>query len=138
MGSTCLKTAGQLVGGAASSPSWFFGLRCPVLVLTGLWAGPGPGTNKLEGGFQNGTCQHQCPRGRSSSTKFSAAIIYVPRVSSRCLLPLGEALQDQQVGLTQAPFKSLLLPGVLECVRFCVCPLRVESLFPAALWVSRK
>ena len=45
-----------------------------------------------------------------------------------CLLPLQEAFQDQQVDLTQAPFKLLLLPWVLECVRFCVCPLRVKSL----------
>ena len=30
------------------------------------------------------------------------------------LLPLREALQDQQVGLTQAPFELPLLPRVLE------------------------
>ena len=41
-------------------------------------------------------------------------------------------------GLTQAPFKLLLLPWVPEHVGFCVCPLRVESLFPTALWVSQK
>ena len=53
-----------------------------------------------------------------------------------CLLPLREVLQDLQVGLTQAPFKLLLLPWIPEHVRFCVGPLRVESLFPAALWLS--
>ena len=65
--------------------------------------------------------------------KMSAASVYVPRVSCSFLLPLQEILQDQQVSLTQAPFKLLLLPWVLECVRFCVHPLRVESLFPTAL-----
>ena len=56
----------------------------------------------------------------------AAASIYVPSGSPSCLLPLLEAPQDQQVGLTKAPFK-LLLPLVSEHVRFCVCPLRVES-----------
>ena len=64
--------------------------------------------------------------------------IYVPTVSFGCLLPLQEALQDLQVGLIQAPFQWLLLPCILERVRFCVCPLRVESLFPITLWVSLK
>ena len=41
------------------------------------------------------------------------------------LLPLWEILQDQQVGLTQAPFKLLLLPWVPEGVRLCMCCLSV-------------
>ena len=53
--------------------------------------------------------------------------IYVPRVRSSCLLPLWEALQDQQVGLTQASFKLLILPWVSEHVRLCGHCLRVES-----------
>ena len=52
----------------------------------------------------------------------------VSSVSSSCLLPLWEALQDQQVGLIQALFKLLFLPWVLEHVRFCVHFLRVESI----------
>ena len=40
--------------------------------------------------------------------------------------PLPGALQDQHGGLTQAPFK-LHLPLVSEHVRFCVCPLRIQS-----------
>ena len=62
----------------------------------------------------------------------AATSVYVPRLSSSCLLPLWEAVQVQQVGLTQAPFKLLLLPLVLAPVRFCVHPLRVESLFLTA------
>lgn len=82
----------------------------------------GPSTNKLEGGFQNGTYQHQCTCGGMSSLKMAAASIHVPRVSFSCLLPLPEALQDQEVGLTQAAFKLLLMPLVLKHVRF-VCAL---------------
>ena len=59
-----------------------------------------------------------------------AASVYVPRVSCSCRLPLWETLHDQQVGLTQLPIQLLLLPWVLERVRFCVRPLRVKSLFP--------
>ena len=59
-------------------------------------------------------------------------------VSPSSLLSLWEALQDQQVGLTQAAFKLLLLLWVLEPVRFCVCPLRMESLFPPALCLPQK
>ena len=57
-----------------------------------------------------------------------AANVYFPRVSSSYLLPLQEALQDHQVALTQAPFKSLLLPWVLEWVRFCVSLLSEVSI----------
>ena len=44
------------------------------------------------------------------------------------LLPLWAALQDQQVGLPQAPVISLLLHWVSEHERFYPCPLRVGSL----------
>ena len=63
---------------------------------------------------------------------------YVPRVSSTCLPPLQETLQGQQVGLTHMPSESLLLPWVLEGVSCCVLPLRVDSPFFTALWVSPK
>lgn len=55
---------------------------------------------------------------------------------SQLPLPLQEVLQDQQVGLSQS-FKSLPpLQCDLEHVRFRMRPLRVEYLFPAALWLS--
>ena len=59
----------------------------------------------------------------------AAASVYVPSVSTGCLWSLWEALQDQLVGLTQAPFKLLLLPWVLEGVRCLECTLRMESVF---------
>ena len=46
--------------------------------------------------------------------------------------------ENLQVGLIQASFKLLLLPWVPERVRFCVHCLRVESLFPTALWDFQK
>ena len=50
-----LKAADLLVDGAVC-PHLASCLVCdvPVLLLTGLWVGPGPGSNKLEGGFQSG------------------------------------------------------------------------------------
>lgn len=39
--------------------------------------------------------------------KIAATSVCAPRISSSCHLPLKEFLQDEQVGLTQAPFKSL-------------------------------
>ena len=53
-----------------------------------------------------------------------------PRVSSSCPL----SLQDQQVGLTQASFKLLLLSWDFGYVGFFVCLLRAKSVsysFPA-------
>ena len=67
--------------------------------------------------------------------EMASASIYVPRGSFHCLLLLQEALQDQQMGMTQAPFRLLTLPWVLEHVRFCMHSFTVESLFyrPLAL-----
>ena len=62
--------------------------------------------------------------------------IFALKRSPSCFLPLQKALQDQQMGLTQAAFKLLPLHWDLECVRFCMCPLRVASLFPTTLWLS--
>ena len=42
------------------------GLRCPLNCVDWL----GPGTNKLEGGFQNDACQPQCLHGRMNSSKW--------------------------------------------------------------------
>ena len=66
----------------------------------------------------------------------SATSVCVPRVSHSHLPPLQETFQDQQAGLAQAPIKLLLLPWVLVCMRFCVCPLRAKSLFPPVPWGS--
>ena len=66
----------------------------------------------------------------------SATGVHVPRMSYSHLLPPKKTFQDQHVGLAQAPMKSLLLPWVLVHMRPCVCPPRVESLFPSVLLSS--
>ena len=69
----------------------------------------GPAATKLKGGFQNASCQHQCPCGSMSSLSGCHQCL-CPRASSSCPLLLQETLQDQQVVLTQSPFIWLLLP----------------------------
>ena len=44
--------------------------------------------------------------------------------------------QYQEVVLAQVPIKLLVLPWVLVCMRFCVRPLRLKSLFSPVLWGS--
>ena len=66
-------------------------------------------------------------------SELADASVLCPRVSAASCLPVRKAFKDQHVDLTQDLFKLLLLPGVLKCVRFCVCSLKVESLFPKAL-----
>lgn len=83
------------------------------------------------------TCQHQCPCDRMKSSKTAAASICVPTVSPSCFLPLQEALQVQQVGLTQVFLTFLLLPQGLECARF-ICVLQEWSLYFTAHWLSLK
>ena len=67
------------------------------------------------------------------ASKTAVPSVCVPRVSSSCLLSLQETLQDQQVGLTQAPFKLLLLPWILECELLCVPFKRGVSISPSPL-----
>ena len=50
--------------------------------------------------------------------------------------PPQRTLQDQHVGLAQASMKTAPLAWVLVCVRPCVCPARLESLFPLVPWSS--
>lgn len=66
----------------------------------------------------------------------STIIVSVLIGTPSCLLSLWEALQDQKVEQIQDPFKLLLLHCISECVIFCMSPLKVESLFPTALWLS--
>lgn len=92
-------------------------------------------TNWLEGGLKSGTCLYQCPHGRTSFQKWllPASVPSTLDIPT-CLLSLQKALQDQQVGLTQAFFRLLPLCWVLEHVRFCSCPLgAIFSCNPSAL-----
>ena len=119
------------MGGSVSSPVSCLSWSVPALATAGYWVGSGLGTKELEGGFQDGAqcaCDGKLPN-------MAAASIYVPRRASATPTlptspPLPETLQDQKVGLAQAPIKLVLLPWVLVCVRFCVHPLRVNSISP--------
>ena len=42
--------------------------------MGGGWRDLGPDINKLEGVFQNGTCQHQCPHNRTGSPEWLPAV----------------------------------------------------------------
>ena len=55
----------------------------------------------------------------------AASSVHVSTLSSSCLLLLWESLQDQQVGLTQAPLKLLLCSGSRN---FYVQLLKIDSL----------
>ena len=55
----------------------------------------------------------------------AASSVHVSTMSSSCLLLLWESLQDQQVGLTQAPFKLLLCSGSWN---FYVQLLKIDSI----------
>lgn len=97
------------------------------------WAEPGPSVNKLEKVFQNGAYQHKCPCVRMNSEKWllpiSVSAVHAPVAPSSSW---GSPRSAR--GSNQAPFK-LLLPLVSEHVRFCVCPLGVQSVchIPVAL-----
>ena len=64
----------------------------------------------------------------------AAASVCVPRVSPNCLL----LLWDKQVGLTQAPFKLLLLPWVPESVRLLCTPFKSGVSFPQPSGSSKR
>lgn len=55
-----------------------------------------------------------------------ARVLFIWRTPS-CPSPLRDYLQDQQMGLTQAPFKFLLQSWIPEHLRVCVYHLTVES-----------
>ena len=109
----------------------------PVLLLTGSGLGPGPGSNKLKGGFQNDACQHQCTSGRMNS--------------QNCLRPVSMSPGWVQVAsCLSRKFSKVnrwVWPRTLSMYFFClafqnmwfhVCPLSVGSPCPKALWLSLK
>ena len=67
-------------------------------------------SNKPEGGFQNGTCQHQVPHSRMSSPEGLLLASVSPRVNSNCFLHLQETLQIS-LGLTLSNPMDCSLPG---------------------------
>ena len=82
---------------------------------------------------------------------FITSVLVIEWVSKngwhQCMYPQGKfqllpaspvSLQDQQVGLTLAPFKSLLLHWVPDCVKFCVHFKNGVSCLPESLSLPKK
>ena len=114
----------------------FLAWGVPGMRLSGYWAHLSLGANKLEG-FQNGissTSELMVER----ATQNGCYQCLHPQDTPICFIHLWEALQDQEIHLTQALFNLFLLLWVSEHVRFWVLPLGKESPFPAALWLSWK
>ena len=105
-------------------------LGIPILVPTGLWvrASLGPEVN-LEAGFQNGAYQHQYTRDRMS---FQKCLLAVSMPQSELQLPLDSpGNSPRSAGRCETgSFQITASAKYLKAVRFCVLPLRVESLFP--------
>lgn len=116
-----MVAAGLLVDGVVFQDGWLCGLR--VLWLACWWVGKPP---VLIGWREDSKMVLACPSILvvEPPPQISVASMYVPRASSNCLLLLYKALQDQQRGLTQAPFHLLALHWVSDHVRLCVCVLQ--------------
>ena len=79
--------------------SYLPSLRCPALVPTGCWVGPGLGDNELQGEPQ-WLPPVPVSMQQKKLLKVAATSVYVPRVSHSCPPPLlWETLQDQEVRL---------------------------------------
>ena len=111
----------QLAAWPEASQHWYLVCRARV--------GLGPEANNVEGGLKSGACQHQCPWGRMSSPEWPPPVSVFTGWAAR-------SLQDQQVGLTKASFKLLLLPWGQECKISCA-PFKSEvSISSSPLKVS--
>ena len=117
-----------LISLTAHGWGWVLSLLVVCPEATQHWSLPGlfGGAN---GRLWEGSRQGVLPR-------TSGASVLVLTVRQSHPLPLQETLQHQQVGLVQSPMGSLLLSLVPMRTLLCVCPPRVESLFPPVLLKS--
>ena len=129
-----VKVPCLLVGGAVSHLVSCFAWGVPALVGGG-WRELGPDINTLEGVFQNGACQHQCPHGRTGSPKWLP-----PGSLPQCELQLPPASLGDSPRSGRGSDPGSLLPSSLVPTtdKICVRPFRMESLFPTVFWVSWK
>ena len=114
-----LYSACLLMGGAEFPPCWLFGLRRPSTGAYRLFCG-------ANGGLREGSCQG-----------------VLPRTSAQCRCPRGEPQHPPAsagdpptlAGRSGSVSYEVTAPSpwVLVCTLLCVCPPRVESLFPAVL-----
>ena len=90
----------------------------PGLGLSSSWAHLSLGANQLEG-FQNGISSTSELMGERANQNGCYQCL-CPQDTPICFIHLWEALQDQEIRLTQALFSLFLLPWVFEHVRFWV------------------
>ena len=89
-----------------------------------------PGTNRLEGGFQNGACLYWCYHGRTSSPKWLLPSFPPPRgvLLASCLS--GRLSKISKWVSPKLLSNCCLWSGTWSMLRLCVLPLRAESQFP--------
>ena len=123
------------MGGTVVPPCWLFGPRCPSMrtywLLSSCWVRPSLGNDYPSNMSASSKSSRRWALPDISSTNF-----YDPRETHSHSLSAQETLQDQPVGLPQAPMESLLWSWVLVCMRPRMHALRVECLFPLVLWRS--
>ena len=128
-----LEAAWLLVGEAVFCLAW----NIPRLVLNGQWANREPGTNKLEGGFQNGL--YWCPRSAMSTPKW----LLPASMSTEWALVLPASLGGSLRSASGSDSSSFQITasalGLERCnfFFFFACPLRTESLSSMALQLSQ-
>lgn len=127
VGSEGLKTAYLLVGGAASLATSTSGAH-RLVAKTEL----GSEANEFESGFQNGACIPNVPSAFQNGTSIRVVEQNPSNGCHWCLCPQSEPQLPpappgdfSRSASRSGPgsFQLLLLPWVLECMRFCVCPL---------------
>lgn len=109
----------------------------PLVVPIGLWQRQSWGLrlmslrmdSKMVLAFQNGTSIHVVEQNPSNGCHWCLCPRSEPQLPPA---PPGDFSRSASRS-GSGPFQLLLLPWVLECMRFCVCPLWAESLFPIIL-----
>ena len=138
--------------GPPGSPQVFFFLfplsflQWPIGFLVAHDSAPGarwvawrPGSDEPEEGFPGGAWQHRglSSPGWASAPKWMPQVSMPPRWEpvTSCL---SQRLFKNSWWVQPGSFQTTACALGLEHVRFCVCPLRVVSLLPVALWLSWK
>lgn len=141
----------QPIGGQGMSLwlCWLWGLCWLGQVPASFWEVLGPiaagcmaqvgrsshSAHNLEGGLQNGTCQHQGPHSRISLQKWLPPASLPQR---NCPLPpASPGVSPEWACWSDPGFFQLTGSALgLRACEVCMCFLRAETLFPVALWVS--
>lgn len=86
------------------------------------WMGLDPKTNKLEGRFQNGACQQQCPCGRMDSPQNGCCWRLCPQDELR-LSPASLGDSPRSAGRSASGYCQMAASAlILEQVRFLCAP----------------